>query len=275
MCESRRLTFVRNSKFWLCFLTIHALDGAGVDKVNNDTVMAPLFQRLQTTTDAGRDDLLSLKALPYTLRQYRVNQTILRDGDRPSECCLIADGFCVRSKTIVDGKRQILSIHIPGDLPDLQNLHLTTMDHDLVALTDCTLAFIGHSALKDLIRSRPTVGDIFWRDTLVDAAIFREWIVNVGQRAAHNRLAHLIIEIRERLRLIGQVAGDTFAMPLTQEQLGEAMGVTSVHTNRILRLLRVDGVLEFQRGTVNILSEQRLQELAQFDGRYLHSSPTS
>jgi CRP-like cAMP-binding protein len=238
--------------------------------VNSETIMAPLFRRLQTTTGAGSDDLLALKVLPYTLRQGRVNQTILRDGDRPSECCLIVDGFCVRSKTIADGRRQILSIHIPGDLPDLQNLHLATMDHDLVALSDCTLAFITHAALRDLIRSRPTVGDIFWRDTLLDAAVFREWIVNVGQRPALSRLAHLIVELRERLHLIGHLVGDVMEMPLTQEQLGEAMGVTSVHTNRLLRQLRIDGVVEFQRGTVRILNERKLVRLAQFDGRYLH-----
>jgi len=109
----------------------------------------------------------------------------------------------------------------------------------------------------------------------LDAATFREWSVNVGQRAAHNRLAHLIVELRERLRLIGGVTGDAFAMPLTQEQLGEAMGMTSVHTNRILRQLRLDGVLELQRGMVKILNETRLQDLAQFDGRYLHLSPAS
>ena len=237
--------------------------------------MAPLFRRLQTTTDVRRDDLLALGTLPYTLRHYRENQTVLRDGDRTNECCLIADGFCVRSKTIADGKRQILSIQIPGDLPDLQTLHLATMDHDLVALSDCTLAFISHAAIRDLIRSRPTIGDILWRGTLVDAAVFREWIVNVGQRAAHNRLAHLIVELRERVRQIGRVSGNTFAMPLTQEQLGEALGVTSVHTNRILRQLRIDGVVELQRGMVKILNESKLQKLAQFDGRYLHLSPSS
>jgi CRP-like cAMP-binding protein len=258
-------------------LTIYAREKTrgGPDEVNNEAIMAPLFRRLQTTTDIGRDDLLSLSALPYTLRHYRENQAVLRDGGRTNECCLIAEGFCVRSKTIADGKRQILSIHLPGDLPDLQTLYLTAMDHDLVALSDCTLAFIAHAAIRDLIRSRPTVGGIFWRDTLVDAAVFREWIVNVGQRAAHNRLAHLIVELRERLRLIGRVAGNTFAMPLTQEQLGEALGVTSVHTNRILRQLRIDGVVELQRGMVKILNETKLQRLAQFDGRYLHLSPSS
>jgi CRP-like cAMP-binding protein len=236
--------------------------------------MAALIQRLRITTNAGQDDLRALEALPFTLRHYRENQAVVRDGDRPSECCVIIEGFCVRSKTIEDGKRQILSIHIPGDLPDLQSLHLATMDHDLVALSNCTLAFIAHTTIKELISIRPTVGDIFWRDTLVDAAVFREWIVNVGQRTAHNRLAHIIVELRERLRTIGRVTGNAFAMPLTQEQIGEAMGVTSVHTNRILRQLRLDGVLEFHRGMVRILNEHKLLELAQFDGRYLHSSPS-
>ena len=236
--------------------------------------MTALVQRLRASIGAGQDDLRALEALPHTVRNYRENQTVLRDGDRPSECCLIVEGFCVRSKTIADGKRQILSIHIPGDLPDLQTLQLATMDHDLMALSNCTLAFIAHAAIRDIIRLRPSVGDIFWRDTLVDAAVFREWIVNVGQRAAHNRLAHIIVELRERLRMIGRVTGNAFEMPLTQEQIGEAMGVTSVHTNRILRQLRLDGVLEFYRGVVKILDERKLQELAQFDSRYLHSSPT-
>ncbi|MDA9404189.1 Crp/Fnr family transcriptional regulator [Bradyrhizobium sp. CCBAU 45389] len=243
--------------------------------MTSDRIWASLFERLKTTTGADDKKLLFLAALPVSLRDFRENQTVLRDGEEPSECCLIVDGFCVRSKTIPDGRRQILSIHIPGDLPNLQNLHYATVDHDLVALSDCTLAFIGHRALKELIRERPGVGEMFWRDTLVDAAISREWLVNVGQRSTYNRLAHLIIELRERLRLVGRVIDNTFAIPLTQEQLGEAMGVTSVHTNRILRDLRINGVLELQRGTVHILNEHKLQELAQFDGRYLHLSPSS
>ena len=241
----------------------------------NDKIWAPLFQRLKTTTGADDENLRALAALPFTLRNYRENQAMLRDGEKPNECCLIADGFCIRSKMIADGRRQILSIHIPGDLPNLQNLHFPGIDHDLIALSDCTLAFIARKALIGLIRERPAVGDMFWRDTLVDAAVSREWIVNVGQRAADSRLAHLIVELRERLRQVGRLIDNTFALPLTQEQLGEAMGVTSVHTNRILRGLRIDGVLELQRGTVRILNEHKLQQLAQFDGRYLHLSPWS
>jgi CRP-like cAMP-binding protein len=115
---------------------------------------------------------------------------------------------------------------------------------------------------------------MFWRDTLIDAAMFREWIVNVGQRPAPARLAHVMIELRERLRVIGRVDGNTFEMPLTQEQIGEALGITAVHANRVIKQLRQEGIVEFQRGRVTVLDEQKFFELADFDGRYLHQSPT-
>jgi CRP-like cAMP-binding protein len=224
---------------------------------------------------ARDDDLQSLAALPVAPRRAREGQPILQEGERPTECFLIADGFCTRAKMIPNGRRQILSIHLPGDLPNLHSLHVATMDHDLVALSECMVAALPIRSVNELIAAQPGVRDLFWRDTLVDAAIAREWIVNVGQRASQSRLAHMIVELRERLRLVGRVIDNTFALPLTQEQLGEALGVTSVHTNRILRELRMIGVLELQRGTVRILNEARLQELAQFDSRYLHLAPAS
>jgi CRP-like cAMP-binding protein len=187
---------------------------------------------------------------------------------------LIIDGFCVRSKTIASGRRQILSIHIPGEVPDLMSLYLHVMDHDLVTLTPCTLGFISHQVLRQLYRRQPMVGEVFWRDTLIDAAKFREWIVNVGQRPAPARLAHVMIELRERLRIIGRVDGGNFEMPLTQEQIGEALGITAVHANRVIKQLRQEGIVELNRGRVTVLDERRFQELADFDGRYLHQSPT-
>jgi CRP-like cAMP-binding protein len=109
---------------------------------------------------------------------------------------------------------------------------------------------------------------------LIDAAMFREWIVNVGQRPAPARLAHVMIELRERLRIIGRVDGASFEMPLTQEQISEALGVTAVHANRVIRQLREEGIVELQRGRVTVLDEPRFLELADFDRRYLHQSPT-
>ena len=154
------------------------------------------------------------------------------------------------------------------------SLFLHVMDHELSTLTACTLGFISHDTLRRLHQRRPVVAEMFWRDTLIDAAMFREWIVNVGQRPAPARLAHVMIELRERLRVIGRVDDENFEMPLTQEQIGEALGITAVHANRVIKQLRQDGIVEFQRGRVTVLDEARFLELADFDGRYLHQSPT-
>jgi CRP-like cAMP-binding protein len=240
---------------------------------DQEIVLRTLIRRLRASTALDDADAQAIGSLPVMVKQYRANQAIVREGERPSACCLLVEGFCVRAKTTSDGRRQILSIHIAGEIPDLQSLHLHVMDHDLVALTECTLGFINHVALRDLTRRRPSVTEALWRDTLVDAAIFREWIVNVGQRSGLNRLAHVVMELRERLRVIDRVSGPEFDLPLTQEQLGEAMGITSIHVNRILKQLQHLGVMKFQRGRITILDEAKFNDAADFDRLYLHLEP--
>jgi CRP-like cAMP-binding protein len=241
--------------------------------VPRDAIPAALVRRLQTSSGISEEDLREVHELPITVREYPAERAVVRDGERATECCLIAEGFCVRSKTISDGRRQILSIHIPGEIPDLMSLFLHVMDHDLSTLTPCTLGFIKHETLQKLHRRRPNVAEMFWRDTLIDSAMFREWIVNVGQRPAPARLAHVMIELRERLKVIGRADGNRFDMPLTQEQIGEALGITAVHANRVIKQLRQDGIVDLHRGRVTVLDEGKFQELADFDNRYLHQSP--
>ena len=242
--------------------------------LTDESITNALIARLRTTSALDDHDVQAVQSLPVVVKHYQPGQAIVRDGDRPAECCLISQGFCVRSKMTSNGRRQILSIYIPGDIPDLQSLHLNVLDHDLITLTECTLGFITHVFLREITRRRPNVAEIFWRDTLIDAAMFRDWIVNVGQRPAPSRLAHIVVELRERLKVIGQVPGAWFEMPLTQEQIGEAMGITPVHANRIVKQLRDDNVLEFHRGSVRVIDEQKLLELADFDGLYLHQRPS-
>jgi CRP-like cAMP-binding protein len=242
--------------------------------LDREFVLAALLRRLSTVSGLEEADIEAIRSLPIAVRRLEGGGIIVRDGDRPSQSCLLVEGFCVRAKSTSSGQRQILSIHIPGEIPDLQSLHLHVMDHDLVTLVPCTLGLISHAALRAITRARPNIAELLWRDTLIDAAIFREWIVNVGQRPAPNRFAHMIVELRERLAIIGKVEGATFEMPLTQEQLGEAMGITSVHANRIVKQLRDENVLDFHRGRVTVLDESRLQELADFDRRYLHQQPS-
>ena len=239
----------------------------------HDPVHAALLRRLRTSAGISEDDVAEILALPITVKQHPAERAVVSDGQKSTDCCLIVEGFCVRSKTITDGKRQILSIHIPGEIPDLMSLFLHVMDHDLSTLTPCTIGFISHDALQKLHRRRPNVAEIFWRDTLIDAAMFREWIVNVGQRPAPARLAHVMAELRERLKVIGRADGNTFEMPLTQEQIADALGITAVHANRVIRQLREDGIVDLHRGRVSVLDEAKFQELADFDHRYLHQSP--
>jgi CRP-like cAMP-binding protein len=237
-------------------------------------VLAALLRRLNTVSGLDDADIAAIRALPINVRHWEAGRTIVSDGERPTDCCLVIEGFCVRAKTILDGQRQILSIHIPGEIPDLQSLHLHRMDHDLIAVAPSTLGFISHTSMRALTRTNPNIAEVLWRDTLIDSAIFREWIVNVGQRPAASRLAHTVVELRRRLAVIGQEAGDTFEMPLTQEQISEALGITPVHANRIIRQLRDDGIVDINRGRVTVLNEAKLAELAQFDDRYLHQDPS-
>lgn len=243
--------------------------------MSSDAIRAALVQRLRISSGISDEDVSAILALPISVKPYAAERSVVSDGQRATDCCLIADGFCVRSKTIADGRRQILSIHIPGEIPDLMSLFLHVMDHDLVTLTPCTLGFISHETLRKLHFRRPNVAEIFWRDTLIDAAMFREWIVNVGQRPAPARLAHVMAELRERLKIIGRAQTNSFEMPLTQEQIGEAIGITAVHANRVIRQLREDGVVDLHRGRVTVLDEAKFQELADFDNRYLHLSPAT
>ena len=242
--------------------------------MDNTSIPDTLVRRMRTTSGLSDEELSVIRDLPILVKTFPPEQHIVRDGDRPDNCCLIVKGFGLRSKTTTSGQRQILSLHVPGDVPDLQSLHLQVMDHDLVTLTESTLGFISHVALRKLHRERPDIAELFWRDTLIDAAMFREWIVNIGQRPAPSRLAHIIAELRQRLLTIGLTDGRSFDMPLTQEQIGEALGITAVHANRVIKQLRQDGIVELQRGRVTVLDERKLLELADFDGRYLHQSPT-
>jgi len=203
--------------------------------MNRDVIIEPLLKRLRISTTLNEEDEQAIRNLPITVKRVGGGDRIVSYGDRPSSCCLVVDGFVLRSKVVGGGNRQILAFHQPGDIPDLQSLYLNVMDHDVSALGDALLGFIPHSSLDNLIRRRPNVTKALWRDTLTDAAIFREWICNVGQRPAASRLAHLVIEIYTRLKAIGRAEGLTFAFPATQALFAEAIGTSSVHQTEQFR----------------------------------------
>jgi CRP-like cAMP-binding protein len=229
-----------------------------------------LIRRLRLDTHLSDDDAAALKTLPVHVKDVPADTPIVSEGDQPSLCCLVLKGFACRSKVAAHGKRQILSFHIPGDIPDLQSLFLKTMDHDLATISPSTLGFIEHSALSSLIAAHPAVARALWRETLIDAAIFREWIVNMGVRPAAARMAHLLAELRERMAAIGLLKGREFQFPVTQSELGEALGLSAVHVNRVLQAFRADHVLNLQQNVVTISDHDKVVALAGFDDSYLH-----
>lgn len=229
-----------------------------------------LIRKLQSIADISDEERRAIFGLPMNVRSMDADQDIVRERDRPSECCLIVDGFAASYKHSQEGKRQFMSFYIPGDIPDLQSLHLDVMDHNIVTLVPTKVAFIPHAALHHVARQYPGIAAAFWRDTLIDASIFREWIINVGRRDARARMAHLLCELVVRLRAVGLILDWSFVLPLTQAELGDALGLSTVHVNRVLQELRGDGLIRSEGKTLIIEDWEGLKRAGEFDPTYLH-----
>src|SRR4051812_46600177 len=150
--------------------------------------VSPLIRKLESIFRLTAEEEQALLAIPMHVRDLADDQDIVREGDRPSQCCMIIEGFAYRYQAVGDGRRQIMSFHIPGDIPDLLSLHLEVMDHNLGTLAPSKVGFIAHRDVRHLIREHPRIGDAFWRDTLIDAAVFRQWMVGIGRRNAYARI---------------------------------------------------------------------------------------
>lgn len=213
-----------------------------------------------------------LLALPRRVAKFEPGTYLVRQGDIATNCCLILSGFVCRMKTSGNGSRQILSIHLKGDLVDLQNSFLDEADHNVQALTHVTVALIPRQEIVDLVEKRPGIRHAVWFDILTDASISREWLLNVGRRNALERVAHLICEIAVRQDSAGISKDQTYEWPMTQEQFGDATGLTAVHINRMLKILRDDGIISGMKRTVTINDWPKLRAVADFTQRYLHQS---
>ena len=233
-------------------------------------IQNPLIRKLESIFVLSDDERSALLGLAATITNVGADEEIIHEGNRPSECCLIVEGFACRYTMTEEGKRQIFSFHIPGDIPDLQSLHLEVMDHSLGTLVPSRLAFIPHAAIRDLMRRCPRIADAFWRDTLIDAAVFRAEMVGLGRRDAYGRIAHLLCELFVRLKAVGLTSGRAYALPITQAELGDALGLSTVHVNRTLQQLRGDGLIQTQGGTVMVQDWERLKRAGQFEETYLH-----
>ena len=230
----------------------------------------PVIAKLATVADLHETDVEKLIALCGDVRTIPPKQDILSEGERPDHVHVIVEGWAARYKTLRDGSRQIVAYLIPGDFCDLHVAVLGQMDHGIVALTRCRVAYIPSHDLDALTSDHSGLTKALWWATLVDEGVLREWILNVGRRDAYERIAHLLCEMHARMKLVGLVEDDRLALPLTQEQLADTTGLTAVHVNRTLQRLRKEGLIELGQGMLTILDVGALREAAGFNGNYLH-----
>ncbi|HZB68744.1 MAG TPA: Crp/Fnr family transcriptional regulator [Sphingomicrobium sp.] len=234
----------------------------------------PLLTKLENIVDLADDDMAAIDGMCTETHDVPDRTDIIRDGERPEHVHLILDGWAFRYKLLEDGKRQITAFLIPGDFCDMHVAILGAMDHNIGTLTPTRVAYIPHSAIEALLE-RPRVARGFWWATLVDEAVLRAWLVNIGQRDAFRRISHLICEMHLRMEQVGLTDGNSFDLPLTQDELADAMGLTSVHVNRVLKRLNDEGLIVSKRSHMTITDVERLRQVSDFDAKYLHLEDSS
>lgn len=234
------------------------------------THLASLLVSLELRSPLSPSDREAILALPYTLKSLAPGSYLVREGEPPTACGVLISGFAYRQKLTGDGGRQILSIHIPGEALDFQNVFLNSADHSVQMLTRGQVALVLRADILKLARASPAIGHAILVSVLVEASIFREWILNVGRRDAKSRLAHVLCELAVRLDAHGLADEMGYHLPMTQAELADALGLTPVHLNRVIRALELDGLLVRTKRDLSFPDWERMRDLADFNDRYLH-----
>ena len=234
--------------------------------------LSKLLRDLETQSALPDEDRELVLGLPYRLRRLDPGSYLVREGDLPTHCTVLVAGYACRQKVTGEGSRQIMSVCIPGDAIDLQNMFLDISDHAVQLLTQARVADVPREALQELVLTRPAIGTAIIQLSLVEASILREWVVNVGRRDARSRIAHVLCEFAVRLETRGLTTDHTFELPMTQEQLADATGLTPVHVNRMLKSLEADGLIDRRRRHIHYDNWRALQDAGDFNRRYLHIS---
>ncbi|HEX8572049.1 MAG TPA: Crp/Fnr family transcriptional regulator [Allosphingosinicella sp.] len=239
------------------------------DPAGGDAVAA-LLLKLRVRDVVSQEEEEVLRASVGEIREHPAGRAIVRSGTTLSASTLLIEGIVCRYKDLADGQRQIMELHVAGDFVDLHGFLLKRLDHNVGAMTPVKVAMFPHDALRGITETHPHLGRMLWFSTLLDAAIHREKILSIGRRSAIARIAHIFCELHVRLRMVGLGSESGYALPLTQADLADVTGLTSVHVNRMLKKLRDENLLTFRGGAVTIGDWERLQRLAEFDPTYLH-----
>ncbi|MEO8812372.1 MAG: Crp/Fnr family transcriptional regulator [Caulobacteraceae bacterium] len=232
--------------------------------------LAPLAVRLARFAPLSEAERGDLTDLPHMIERLVAGQPIVTEGERPADARLLLEGWAVRHKSAPGARRQVLAFVMPGELCDADGAVFGRADHGVRALTAVTIALIPSIDFLSLIGRHRRIGEALWSAARIDHGITRAWLVNLGQRRAHERIAHLLSEIAHRARTAGLAPLDgSIEAPLTQQELADAVGLTSVHVNRVLQRLRAGGAIESRKGLVVIRDVAALEKIAAFDPAYL------
>lgn len=237
-------------------LTEKFLLGRGREKLSDDE------------TRVIEDSVATVRSLPGRTQ-------LVRAGERIEQSTLLLEGFICRYMDDREGQRQLVAVHVPGDFVDLHAFPMKRLDHDVATLGPVKVAIFEHRTLTTITERFPHLTRMLWFSTLLDAAMHREWIFRLGRLGAEGRLAHLFSELNVRLEMVGMARDGAFQLPMTQPDLAEACGITGVHVNRVLRVLRERGALTFKSGQVRILDRKVLETIAEFEPDYLYATHTS
>lgn len=235
-----------------------------------DGTLDLLMLKLRARDVVTDEEETVLRGAISEVQEIPAAKVVVKAGVTVSVCTLLVEGFICRYKDLSDGRRQIMEIHVPGDFLDLHTFLLKRLEHNVGSITPVRLALAPHDRLRAITEEHPHLARMLWFSTLLDAAIHRERLLSVGRRSALARVAHLLCEFNVRLGLIGLAEGNRYKLPLTQADLADANGLTSVHVNRMLRQLRDEGLLTFRNGEVIIHEWERLQRVAEFTSTYLY-----
>ncbi len=230
----------------------------------------PFVNKLRGLADLTANDTAALERITSRPRRYNPRQDLIREGDETGPMFVILDGWACRYKILPSGTRQIMAFLMPGDACDLHIKLLAEMDHGIQALTPAMVARVSQDDMQEIMQNHRSIALAMYSAQLVDEAIMRAWIVSMGRRSSVERLAHLMCELYLRGQTIGLTQDGELAMPLSQIVLADALGMTPVHINRVLKELRLDGTMSLTRGSVTIMDPQKLAQIAGFDENYLH-----
>jgi CRP-like cAMP-binding protein len=228
-----------------------------------------LIARLVAVAGLSEQDQARLASLPHAIKTFGNRDAVVRQGDRPVRCAVVMSGLLLRQR-VVGERNQVSSFYVPGDMPDLHTLHLPIMNHDLSSVGRSKVAFVSHSHLRPMLTDSPGLTNALWRETLVHAAIYREWVENLGSRTALPRVAHLICELALRIEMVGLLVDDSFSLPCTQGDIAGACGLSTVHVNRTIQELRSRGLIEWRGHILYLLRRKELEMVADFHPDYLH-----